>query len=166
MAFTSASLDELLEMIGPEISSEEHVLTSTDDCNLWVRQYTGRVVEPMLSKIEGIADIMEIVSPLQHALDNTYHRAYDSEQGREVKVRHVFGQKGYLVQIIDEGKGFEPEPIIKAFQEGKEQRYAHYNYNGLMFRTLNKNCILARIGFSTKPPSGTTVSIAYLYKTP
>jgi serine/threonine-protein kinase RsbW len=76
-----------------------------------VRKFFETVVDEHDEIRFGTSEIHEIQLVLQEACINVIRHSHPDGRSEPVRVRFLFDERGMIVEIIDRGKGYDPESV-------------------------------------------------------
>ncbi len=104
------------------------------------------------------------MSVVDMLLENAHYRGYLGDSSKQITMKYYFGKEGVVIQVIDQGVGFDAQKVINAFEQQAQNKGEHYQDNGWAMRTLLKPEFHVNIQSSTDKPTGTTVTLMYKYQ--
>jgi hypothetical protein len=168
--FTYTPTEELITQIGKYVQREIHIIAPVTNLpylsdSEWERENISIPLESILRE-NNVPLLHESFSELcritDYAVENCMFRAYEGLGGGKIDIRILTGELGYLVQVIDFGKGFLSEKCVRATLEKKRVKGVHKQNLGsgldeFMYAEKHQIKIDSILG------KGTTVTFQRLY---
>jgi hypothetical protein len=122
----------------------------------WLYRYEQTMEKFLESKLKSHpADLIGEKSLLHEALSNAFCHAHHHDRLKPISVNVLLGQKGFIIQVSDRGKGFNLQKTYKHYR--KKRRYLTTVGNG-----IRRMAEAHQFGVFYNP-KGTQVHLLYLF---
>lgn len=123
----------------------------------WLYRYEQTMAQFLEPKLKSQPDdLIGEKSLLHEALSNAFDHAHHHDRLRPITVSVLLGDKGFIIQVADCGKGFNLQKVYKHYR--KKRRYLTTVGNG-----IRRMAETHQYGVFYNP-KGTQVHLLYLFK--